>query len=368
MGSLSMPGFDHLAAQLSELAEKGRLRDLVPRQIEGAWIVLPDGRRLINFGGNDYLGIASRSSARGRGSSRRNVDDGVASGSAASPLVCGWTHAHQRLAEAIARFEGTEAALLFPSGFAACSGTVATLAQGDDLILSDQSNHASLIDGCRLARATRRVFRHCDCEHLEAILSDHRGEHDQVWIVTDSVFSMDGHVAPLRRLCEIAERYDAHLVVDEAHSTGVLGTAGSGACEALGVKDRVPIRIGTLSKAIGSQGGFVAAPRVVIDFLINRCRSLIYSTALSPVCVAAAEQALRWIESDPQSRIHLQDLARMVRRSLESKWMLRKTGCRSFPSSLATILAPWRLRIHSHNQVSTFPRSVLRRWPRGRPD
>ncbi len=211
MGSLSMPGFDHLAAQLSELAEKGRLRDLVPRQIEGAWIVLPDGRRLINFGGNDYLGIASRSSARGRGSSRRNVDDGVASGSAASPLVCGWTHAHQRLAEAIARFEGTEAALLFPSGFAACSGTVATLAQGDDLILSDQSNHASLIDGCRLARATRRVFRHCDCEHLEAILSDHRGEHDQVWIVTDSVFSMDGHVAPLRRLCEIAERYDAHL-------------------------------------------------------------------------------------------------------------------------------------------------------------
>ena len=316
MGSLSMPGFDHLAAQLSELAEKGRLRDLVPRQIEGAWIVLPDGRRLINFGGNDYLGIASRSSARGRGSSRRNVDDGVASGSAASPLVCGWTHAHQRLAEAIARFEGTEAALLFPSGFAACSGTVATLAQGDDLILSDQSNHASLIDGCRLARATRRVFRHCDCEHLEAILSDHRGEHDQVWIVTDSVFSMDGHVAPLRRLCEIAERYDAHLVVDEAHSTGVLGTAGSGACEALGVKDRVPIRIGTLSKAIGSQGGFVAAPRVVIDFLINRCRSLIYSTALSPVCVAAAEQALRWIESDPQSRIHLQDLARMVRREL----------------------------------------------------
>ncbi len=112
------------------------------------------------------------------------------------------------------------------------------------------------------------------------------------------------------------------LIVDEAHSTGVLGTAGSGACEALGVKDRVPIRIGTLSKAIGSQGGFVAAPRVVIDFLINRCRSLIYSTALSPVCVAAAEQALRWIESDPQSRIHLQDLARMVRRRTWSR-----SGC-----------------------------------------
>ncbi len=138
--------FDHLASVLSELAAKGRLRELVPRRIEGAWIELADGRRLINFGGNDYLGFASRSAL------------GSASGSGASPLVCGWTEAHQRLAEAIATFEATEAAVLFPSGFAACSGTVATLAQAGDLIVSDQLNHASLIDGCRLARAKRLIF------------------------------------------------------------------------------------------------------------------------------------------------------------------------------------------------------------------
>ena len=296
--------FDHLAAALRELTTKGRLRELVPRRIDGAWIELADGRRLINFGGNDYLGFASRSSPGG------------ASGSGASPLVCGWTDSHQRLAETIARFEATEAAVLFPSGFAACSGTIATLAQEGDLIVSDQLNHASLIDGCRLARAKCQIFPHRDCDDLEAKLTRCRTEFHQVWIVTDGVFSMDGHVAPLRRLCEIAQRFDAHLIVDEAHATGVLGATGSGLCEELGVKDRVPIRIGTLSKAIGSQGGFVAAPRVVVDFLINRCRSLIYSTALSPASVAAAAESLEAIRLDPERRLDLQNASRRLRSEL----------------------------------------------------
>ena len=296
--------FDHLASALSELAAKGRLRELVPRRIDGAWIELADGRRLINFGGNDYLGLASRSSLRS------------ASGSGASPLVCGWTESHQRLAEAIARFEATEAAVLFPSGFAACSGTIATLAQEGDLIVSDQLNHASLIDGCRLAAAKRMIFPHRDCDDLEAKLARCRRDYHQVWIVTDGVFSMDGHVAPLRRLCEIAEQFDAHVIVDEAHATGVLGASGSGVCEELGVKDRVPIRIGTLSKAIGSQGGFVAASRVVVDFLINRCRSLIYSTALSPASVAAAAESLEAIGNQPEQRLQLQKLSQWFRSEL----------------------------------------------------
>ncbi len=143
-----------------------------------------------------------------------------------------------------------------------------------------------------------------------------RSDFREVWIVTDGVFSMDGHVAPLRRLCEIAERFHAHLIVDEAHATGVLGATGSGVCEELGVKERVPIRIGTLSKAIGSQGGFVAAPRVVVDFLINRCRSLIYSTALSPASVAAAAESLEAIGSQPDRRLQLQQRSRRFRSEL----------------------------------------------------
>ncbi len=299
-----MTGFDHFESQLDKLDREGRLRELVPVIVDGPTLVLDDGRRLINFGGNDYLGLANR-----------HVPT-VGSGSGASPLLCGWTDAHRQLAETIASFESAESAALFPSGFAACSGTVSTLAQDEDLILSDELNHASLIDGCRLSRAKRVLFRHRDVADLEASLKRHRSEFRNVWIVTDGVFSMDGHVAPLDRLCDVAERHGAHVVVDEAHGTGVLGETGSGACEALGVKDRVSVRIGTLSKAIGSQGGFVAGPKVVIDYLINRCRTLIYSTALSPAAVAAAQESIQSIRSNPEPRHRVHELAGLLRREL----------------------------------------------------
>ena len=302
--------FAHLASQLAQFASTGRLRELVPRTIRGAKILLSDGRELINFGGNDYLGIGWQAPLGSESSVARTR------GSGASPLLCGWTDLHQRLSESLACFEATEAAALFPSGFAACSGTVATLPQAGDLIMSDQLNHASLIDGCRLSRAECIVYRHLDCDDLNTTLSRVRDRYRHVWLVTDGVFSMDGHVAPLRRLCEIAERFDGRLIVDEAHATGVLGATGSGLCEELGVKDRVPIRIGTLSKAIGSQGGFVAGPRVVIDFLVNRCRSLVYSTALSPASAAAASHALEFIRLHPEIRTRLGDLARRVRSEL----------------------------------------------------
>ena len=178
-------------------------------------------------------------------------------GATASGLVCGWTDRHEKLAEAIAIFEGTEASVVFPTGYAACMGTVATLGRKADLILSDQLNHASLIDGCRLARAEVSVFPHRDVDAVEHVLRKRSSEFRTTWIVTESVFSMDGHVAPLAELCELADRYGAKLIVDEAHGTGVLGETGRGACQALNVDARVPIRIGTLSKAIGAQGGFV---------------------------------------------------------------------------------------------------------------
>jgi 8-amino-7-oxononanoate synthase len=301
-----MASFDHLAARLAELDQQRRLRRLLPRTAEGVHVIDPAGRRLLNFGGNDYLGLAIE---------RRAALD-VSSGSMASPLVCGWTEQHERLAEMIADFEATESAVLFPSGYAACSGTIATLADQGDLILSDELNHASLIDGCRLSRAARIVYPHRNYETVQSVLDQRRGDFARVWIVTDAVFSMDGHIAPLTELCDLAEQFDAHVLVDEAHGTGVLGETGRGACEALGVTDRVAVRIGTLSKAIGGQGGFVAGPKVVIDYLINACRSLIFSTSLAPSAVAAAVHGFEAINRQPDRRARVGQLARRLRESL----------------------------------------------------
>ena len=291
--------------RLDALDKSNRLRRLVPRSIDGIRLIQPDGRELINFGSNDYLGLAAERSLK---------QD--ATGSMASALVCGWTNQHQRLADMLANLESTESACLFPTGFAACSGTIATIAREGDLILSDQLNHASLIDGCRLSRAECCVYPHRDVPFVEAALGKKRAAYDQAWIVTDGVFSMDGHVAPLRELVDISERYDATLIVDEAHGTGVLGENGSGVCEALGVKDRVSIRIGTLSKALGSQGGFVVGPQVVVDYLINTCRSLIYSTSLAPTAVAAAIDAIERIGSEPMRREKVRRLAHEFRNRL----------------------------------------------------
>ncbi len=289
--------FSDLAKQLQSLRDTDRYRELVPRRSEGTRLIGTDGRTLINFGSNDYLGYASEpvvgDSAEG---------DFASVGSAASALVCGWSEAHEQLASTIAEFESMERAVLFPSGYAACSGTVATLARQGDLILSDSLNHASLIDGCRLSRATCIVFPHRDVDFVETTLRAQQGRYSRVWIVTESVFSMDGDVAPLSQFCECAERYDAELIVDEAHATGVLGSTGSGVCEALGIRHRVAVRIGTLSKAIGAQGGFAASEKVVIDYLVNHCRSLIFSTALSPWVATQASKRIEQIRGDAPRR------------------------------------------------------------------
>ncbi len=307
-----MPNFEFLSDRLQSLADTGRLRSLLPRAHDGIHLRGDDGRRLINFGSNDYLGLAAQDSG-----SQKSDSSHSRTGSGASALVSGWTDRHQTLAEQLASFEGTESAVLFPTGYAACCGTVATLADsGRDLILSDALNHASLIDGCRLSKAQRVVYPHGDWEAVAEILAQRRNDFDHVWILTDGVFGMDGHVAPLERLTSIAEQFDAFLVVDEAHGTGVLGQTGQGAGQELGVKDRVAVTIGTLSKAIGAQGGFVAGPRLVVDYLVNRCRTLIYSTSLASNQVEAALVGLRIVAKDADRRHHVQDLSRRFRDAL----------------------------------------------------
>jgi 8-amino-7-oxononanoate synthase len=271
------------------------------------------GEDLVNFGANDYLGLAADprlADAANRAAARFGW------GAGASPLVTGWTDAHQALADTLAGFEQTEAALLFPTGFAANLGTIAALAGPGDAVYLDRLNHACLIDGARLSGARLRVYPHGDAARLAAILARDRGRFRRGLIATDGVFSMDGDLAPLAELAELADEFGAMLLVDEAHGTGVLGADGRGAASACGVAGRVPIRVGTLSKALGSMGGFVAGSRRLIDWLTNHSRTLIYSTAFPPAAAAAADEALAIAQAEPWRRERLAQAGAQVRRRL----------------------------------------------------
>lgn len=274
-----------------------------------------DGRRLWNFASNDYLGLAGDPRVVAAAQAAL-ADSGV--GARASALVAGRTEWHARLEQALARFEGQEAAIFFPTGYAANVGTIAALVDENDVVFCDRLNHASLIDGCRLSGAKLRVFRHSELDTFERELHK-AADFRRRLIVTDAVFSMDGDVAPLRELCDLAERFEADVLVDEAHGTGVFGEHGRGVCELLGVEDRVAVRVGTLSKAIGTLGGFVAGPQSLVDWLWNKARPQVFSTALPPVICAAATAAIQIVRNDPERRTRLWQRCEFVRRELASR-------------------------------------------------
>jgi 8-amino-7-oxononanoate synthase len=271
-----------------------------------------NGRELVNFASNDYLNLSHDS--RIIAAAQAALGDSGA-GAAASALICGRTPWHVALEERLARFERQPAAILFPTGFAANAGTICALAGGQDSIFSDRLNHASLIDGCRLSGARLRIYRHDDLAGLEAELQK-ASAHGRRLIVTDSVFSMDGDLAPLPELCTLAERFEAMLVVDEAHATGVFGAGGRGVAELQNVEDRVTVRVGTLSKAVGTLGGFVAGSWSLVEWLWNRARPQMFSTALPPAVCAAAGEAIRIIADEPERRARLLDLAAKFRAGL----------------------------------------------------
>lgn len=302
--------FQWLVERLQASDRQSLRRRLIPQRIDGPYL-LRDQKRLVNFGSNDYLGVAADYSAD-MTSCTGYLGKEILGGAGSSPLVCGFSPLHARLADELAQFEGTESAVLYPSGFAACSGTISALAEAGDLILSDELNHASLIDGCRLSRAERFIYPHGDLSAVKSLLQNHRHRFNRVFLLTDSVFSMDGTCAPLAALVDLADQFDAMMIVDEAHGTGVCGSHGSGACEAWGVKHRIPIRIGTLSKAIGSQGGFVCGPQVVCDYLLQTSRSLIYSTAAPPTTILSALKGLQIVREQPERRQRLQELTRYL--------------------------------------------------------
>ncbi|MGD9648229.1 MAG: aminotransferase class I/II-fold pyridoxal phosphate-dependent enzyme, partial [Pirellulales bacterium] len=259
-------------------------------------------------------------------------------GAGASPLITGRHPVHARLEARLAEFMGTEAALVFPTGFAANLGTIAALVGRGDVVFSDALNHASLIDGCRLSRATIEVYRHGDLAQLEQQLAapQSRSAHRRL-IVTDALFSMDGQAARLRELCELAERHDAMLLVDEAHALGVVGSQGRGVCEAMAVESRVSIRMGTLSKALGSSGGFVAGSARLIDWLANRARPYVFSTAGTPAAAAAALAALEIVAGEPQRRRQLHDRLEMLTGALMSQgWRLAAAASDDIAMGTAT--------------------------------
>ncbi|WP_395743979.1 aminotransferase class I/II-fold pyridoxal phosphate-dependent enzyme [Prosthecobacter sp.] len=270
-----------LQAQLEELREQGLWRELRPLDEVSGVTVRCDGRERINFSSNDYLGLAHSSEMQSA------LAEGIAKysgGSGASRLVCGTHRAHAALEEALADFKQTEAALTFSSGFAVALGALPALLGPGDTIILDKLCHASLVDAARLSGATIRVFPHNHLEKLERLLQTAKG---RVLVVTESIFSMDGDAAPLREIVALKARYGAWLLVDEAHAVGVLGPEGRGLAAELGVDSEVDLHLGTLSKAFGLSGGYLAGSRQVIDLLINRARSFIYSTA-PPVHLAHA--------------------------------------------------------------------------------
>jgi 8-amino-7-oxononanoate synthase len=331
---------------LDELERAGLRRRLSVRGAMQTSRVVLDGRELINFGSNDYLGIASDErliEAARRASEREGW------GSGASPLVSGRSESHALLERRLAEFEGEEAGLVFPSGFAANAGVIPALVDEGDAIFGDAKNHASLIDGCRLSKATRFVYPHCNCEALEKLLQD-SGRFRRRLIVTDTLFSMDGDLAPVTELADLAERYDAMLMVDEAHATGVFGERGRGVVE-YAAETRHPhpnplpvpsapgegtggvhIRMGTLSKALGSGGGFVCGWRSLVDWLANRARSYVFSTAQPAATSAAAIAALEIVEREPERRRNLLTAAAKLRKRLrEDGWNTGNSASQIIP-------------------------------------
>jgi 8-amino-7-oxononanoate synthase len=323
-----------LAAELEGRRRQSLDRQLRPLPSVGKWIDV-GGRRLLNLAGNDYLGLARH--PRLVAAAQRALET-HGTGSGASRLVAGSLDLHAKVEADFARFKHAEAALLFPTGYMANLGVLQALAQSsDDLIVQNKLNHASLIDAARRTSARVRTYPHRNLQKLERLLADHHQAADPAarrLVVSDSVFSMDGDTADLPQLCDICERHDAVLVVDEAHATGLLGSSGSGLVEASGMVGRVPVTISTASKALGGLGGVVSGSRPLIDTLINLARTLIYTTASPPAQVAAIGAAVEVVRTEPQRR---QRLATLGHRLAEA---LTQRGWPHLVRSIATPIVP----------------------------
>ena len=297
-----------IADRLEELRNRGLHRRL--RLVAGPQgpRVLLDGQPVLLLCSNNYLGLADHPEVRGAAAEAAMR---WGAGAGASRLISGNMQPHRQLEQRLAEFKGYEAALLFGAGYLANTGTIAALAGEGEVVFSDELNHASIVDGCRLSRAETFIYRHGDVEHLAWGLRE-AGERATL-IVTDGVFSMDGDIAPLEQLAELAISHRCRLMVDEAHATGALGPGGRGSVAAAGLSQQVDVVVGTLGKALGSYGAYVCASAELVEYLVNTARPFIFSTAPPPSAAAAALAALELLESSPQRVERLQANAAALR-------------------------------------------------------
>ncbi len=294
--------YDWIDRSLNTIQKAQWHRSPAPIEASQGNYITVAGKHLLNFASNDYLGLATDSRLKAAAIAAIQT---YGTGSTGSRLVTGQRPLHQELEKSIATFKKSADALVFSSGYAANLGTIAALVGNRDLIITDQYNHSSLKNGAILSQAKVLEYRHCDLDHLRELLGKHRTQSRRCLLATDTVFSMDGDLCPLPGIMELATEFDCMVLVDEAHATGVLGATGAGAIEHFDLDSDRIVCIGTLSKALGSLGGYVSGSAKLIDFLRNRCASWIYTTALSPADTAAALMAIELITSQPTIRQQL---------------------------------------------------------------
>lgn len=308
--------FGALSEELEAMRAAGLYR--APRVFEGRAdrVVVKDGRELLCFASNNYLGLTADEAVI-RAASEATLRHGTGSG--ASRLVSGTMETHVRLEDELASFEGTRAALLFGSGFAANLGTITALVGPGDVIYTDRLNHASIVDGSRLSRARLEIYAHADARDLnERLIRNRKEPGRRRLIVTDGVFSMDGDLAPLPEILDLAEAHDAWVLVDDAHASGVIGPHGAGTADHYGVDSPRLIKLGTLSKAFGGEGGFVAGPAELVDYLRHKARPFVFSTAPSPGITATALEAIEIVRTEPHRRERLRATSDRLREGLRS--------------------------------------------------
>ena len=301
-----------LDTECATLEQSGLLRHLRTVRSAPTGTINLDGRDVVLLGSNNYLGLSTHPKVIAAAVEATRT---FGTGASGSRLISGNSELYTTLEANLEEAKGTEAALVFSSGYAANTSVIPVLAGEGDVVLSDALNHASIIDGCRLSRATKKVYQHCDVEHLKTLLSESTAFRRRL-IVTDGVFSMDGDIAPLPDICDLAAEHDAIVLVDDAHGFGVLGKDGGGTVAHFGLEGEEIIQMGTLSKAVGALGGYIAGSHALIELLINRARGFIFTTGLPPATLAAANAALDLIRSAPELRQRLFSHAKCLKTAL----------------------------------------------------
>lgn len=308
-----MADWNGLAKELEELKERGRYRPLsVWQSGSGTWMVI-NGRRVLQMSSNNYLGLTDHPNLK-RAAIEATEKYGVGSGSVRT--ITGTLDIHDQLEQELAKFKQTEAVLAFQSGFTTNQGVLGSILGENDVVISDELNHASIIDGIRLTKADRQIYGHKNMNQLEAVLKKSQN-YEKRLVVTDGVFSMDGDIAPLPEIVGLAEKYDAFVYVDDAHASGVLGKNGKGSTDHFGLHGRVHIQVGTLSKAIGVVGGYIAGSQVLKDYLIHKARPFLFSTSSPPAVAAACLAAIQTLQQSSELIDQLWSNATMFRAALQ---------------------------------------------------